>query len=675
MLDWTDHLVSREPGVSPRLDVGRPFADALARRLRGGRPSGAGIERPPDASLVGDGDVVVTKLRVAAMTGPHGYPASPRRSRMTSGSVNGESGTCHQCAGHVRPDDNFCPHCRGLLSTTPFPPDSAGTNGNGPTPPQDGTTRYLCAAAQMDQAFADGAIAEYLVEQVRAVPPSPGVDAGAVLREAVAARARRRIRDGVLLGLLVVLGFVSLTTLIVWLVVALLAVSIVGAATDWRRRLAGLAVVAGALPLAVYLLPNILELAYPDGYGYGSSGSGGWMLGNLLLLFVIFGVLFTDTLTVHWLVTERFRRGTFVPDHRGAMPPWERMVRGLGHQRFGDALNRVAAADAVGRVGTGDADVIVHRGARPFIGAGRDLTPQIVALPLDPDTDRKITPDPIDVIDLHQQVAAALDGLRSSSSLSPERRLEGLYQREQVLVPADRLVAHYSQEPWLLPDLGRAPLASLPLMTARQLASWPREWARYYRCFRIESWERELTTSCYFYAGTDQSMLYLEWTHCVLAPIQKRFRSIDYVAEPGSGPFATAVTAMLQLPATVVQRLRSVFHQFTPLPQRHGEIVPERYGAARSLRELAADTSVQTYFQAVDAIRYVKIIDTALFRAVGDFLQQRGYSVVEFQKFASATITNNTMNVSGGTHIGNTMGAGNVTGGGTTRTGPVGGSE
>ncbi|MGH3614700.1 MAG: hypothetical protein ACRDRK_19325 [Pseudonocardia sp.] len=93
------------------------------------------------------------------------------------------------------------------------------------------------------------------------------------------------------------------------------------------------------------------------------------------------------------------------------------------------------------------------------------------------------------------------------------------------------------------------------------------------------------------------------------------------------------------------------------------------------MRELAADTSVQTYFQAVDAIRYVKIVDTALFRAVGDFLQQCGYSVVEFQKVASATITNNTMNVSGGTHIGNTIGAGNVTGGGTTRTGPARGSE
>ncbi len=31
VLDWSDHLVSRDPGVRPKLDVGRPFADALTQ--------------------------------------------------------------------------------------------------------------------------------------------------------------------------------------------------------------------------------------------------------------------------------------------------------------------------------------------------------------------------------------------------------------------------------------------------------------------------------------------------------------------------------------------------------------------------------------------------------------------------------------------------------------------
>lgn len=55
----------------------------------------------------------------------------------------------------------------------------------------DEATRHLCAAAHVNSAFADGAVREFLSEPTRAVAPSPGIDSAAVLREAVAARARR----------------------------------------------------------------------------------------------------------------------------------------------------------------------------------------------------------------------------------------------------------------------------------------------------------------------------------------------------------------------------------------------------------------------------------------------------------------------------------------------------
>lgn len=559
----------------------------------------------------------------------------------------------------------------------PLTPGRSGNNGGGPTGPRDGTTRYLCAAAQLDQEFTDGAIGEYLVERVRAVPPSPGVDAAAVLREAVAARTRRRIRDGVLLGLLVLLAFVSPTTVIVWFVMALLGLSAVGAAQG-HRRVVGLIIIGVLLVAVVVLLPSllgvlsVLSLSYR--YGISTGISWGWLVVGTGLVIAILGVLLADAIAVHTLVTERFRRETFVADHRRAAPSWERWIRGLGHQKFAAALHRVAAADAAGHSVTGDADVVVHRGVSPFVGAGKAYRPQTLALPLDPADDGRV-PDRIRVADLHAHVASAMNGLRTTSSLSPERRLEHLDKSEQVLVPADRLVANRAYEPLLLPDLERPPLAHLPPATARQLAEWPREWARYYRCYRVESWERELTTSCYFYAGTDQNMLYLEWTHCVLPPIQHRFRSIDHTVEAGSGPVGAAFAELLMLPATVLRRFRSVVHRFVPIHQRYGEVVPDRYGAEHSLRELAADAEVQTYFQSVDRIRYVKIIDATLFRAVGDFLAQHGYSDVEFQKFASATITNNTVNVTGGTHVGGTVGAGTVTGGGNASTGAVRGAE
>src|SRR5439155_5742975 len=86
---------------------------------------------------------------------------------------------------------------------------------------RDDTTRYLCAAAHLSSDYADRAIREFLVEPTRPVPPSPGTDAAAVLNEAVAARARRILRDGALIVLAVPLLFIApRTPLIVWAVLS-----------------------------------------------------------------------------------------------------------------------------------------------------------------------------------------------------------------------------------------------------------------------------------------------------------------------------------------------------------------------------------------------------------------------------------------------------------------------
>jgi hypothetical protein len=78
-------------------------------------------------------------------------------------------------------------------------------------------------------------IAEYRVERVRAVPPSPGVDSAAVLRQAVAARGRR-LHDGALLRLLLVFAITSPGTVVLCLMVALVGVSITAVGVGSNRR-------------------------------------------------------------------------------------------------------------------------------------------------------------------------------------------------------------------------------------------------------------------------------------------------------------------------------------------------------------------------------------------------------------------------------------------------------
>ena len=69
---------------------------------------------------------------------------------------------------------------------------------------------------------------------------------------------------------------------------------------------------------------------------------------------------------------------------------------------------------------------------------------------------------------------------------------------------------------------------------------------------------------------------------------------------------------------------------------------------------MAQADRVQSYFQDVDVERYVRILDSTLFRAVGEYLQDRGYSVVEFMKLADPMVNN--YNLQGSTLVDSAVG-------------------
>ncbi len=281
------------------------------------------------------------------------------------------------------------------------PAVSQGQVGAGPA--LDGTTRYLCAAAHLDEEFCDAAVAEFLVEPVRAIPPSPGVDSAVVLREAVAAQTRRCIRDAVLLTLLLVLALVNFIGVISWVVTVAVAAGLLAAVAARDRNMAANAaqllgpgrnrrmtanaaqllaagaghnrpiwalvvVVTGVVFLAVF--PTTVAaglsqlLSSPGGSADQEVPTEGmwptWLISGLLLL-----VLLVDEFTVAKLKASSFRRDRFDPDAGRAPSEWERLVRSLGRNSFRTELQRVARSDESLRA-AGQADVVVYRGYNPF---------------------------------------------------------------------------------------------------------------------------------------------------------------------------------------------------------------------------------------------------------------------------------------------------------------------
>ncbi|MEV5298396.1 hypothetical protein [Amycolatopsis methanolica] len=395
----------------------------------------------------------------------------------------------------------------------------------------------------------------------------PGFDPARVLVEAIASRGRRKLRDGilaVLFGLFVWASGPSVV-LFTWLVLAVALVI----PSIWRRTFnvalkAAIVVVLGAFALAgllIYLIGAIDPQAtedftggyYGDYYGPADGDEEVWTYVSIALVVLMLAVLVTDRLVVRSLLVERFgyRARNRPPADPfttecpllGLCPP--RLVRQL--HRYRDAEQ--SPQDAV--------PLFVHRGYNPFVGARLHRESWSMALPLDRlPKDHKPDGTPFDELttpSLYERVRAAMAVLQESESLSPDRRLRELSIREAVFASSAELIDHVHQPESVvyLRGLDRAPERYLPPGEVAALRRQPREWARYYLCFQVETWDRDLVMSSYLHAAVDASTLYLEWTPCVLPPVRDRYRAVDKLPAGVAAPIGQALLRLLRLPVTI----------------------------------------------------------------------------------------------------------------------------
>jgi hypothetical protein len=537
----------------------------------------------------------------------------------------------------------------------------AATTGNDSPKSRDDTTRFLCGAAHRDEEFADSAIREYLVEATRSIPRSPGVNTGAVLREAVAARTRRKMRDGLLLVLAVVVLFAASGTLLVgWLVVA----SIVAVGTGTRLALPRpnkvvpnargpvvLGAIASVIALLFVLYKFMEELAASSEYcrpryeDCGEESSDAVLATLIIAIALVFAVLLADRVVTWLLVTKSFRRAGFRTS-QGAEELWrnEWKFRQLGHSNYAEALALHPIEDDAEPDAADEAQVIVYHGYRPFVGSGTMFEPWSMALPLKLTEDKGDAPLPgFTLVELYDRITSELVKTGRSPSLSPGHRLRGLKTGDRVVISSVELIDHIddAEARIVLPNKDHSPEAAVSRSVVDDLIARPMEWMRYFRAFQVETWDRDVVVSAYLTFGLDEEMLYVEWTPCVLHPIHAQHRQIDVLPEQSMRPFGEAVLDLLKFPASLPKRFASAVGWMNPIHQAEGTFVAERYGASNSLRELASRSQVDNYFQLTDVERYIKVLESRLLRTLGEFLESKGISVTEFMEQAMQVTSNN----------------------------------
>jgi hypothetical protein len=528
--------------------------------------------------------------------------------------------------------------------------------GRGTSAQRDDSTRYLCAAAHLDPRFADNAIREVLAEPLRAILPSPAIDTATVLREAVAARSRRLLRDWSLLVLLILFAISGLGLAIAWLAFGLalsaaisIWVTVVRTPTDTvsdpppntRSGTNVLRTVAsggnvkqqfGVLVATLAILVG-LPLALPS-LG-GVLGSTSFMPGpfSVLLLLLALIVVVLDKFALSYLLTRSFRRGSFVATPTVDTWPGERWVRTVGQESRERQLKRVAGADQTG-------NLVAYRGYRPFIGAGDHLEPVTMPIPLDPKRPDEDAPPselrPFTLAELYDHVTAGLMELRDWPSLAPSGRLAGLTESPQAVVPVAELLVNLADPASrsVLPSLDEPPSQTIDADLLAELIEHPLEWLRYYRRFQLETWSRDVTVSMFLHFGVGERMLYLEWIPCVLYPISDEYRIVDRMPIEPLGPLRDGLVEWLRLPSSLLGRTPGMFRRVRPLRTRPGQPLPAKYGSGNSLRELAASNGPSNYFQDADIARYLQLLTGRMIRTIGQFLEGRGIEVTQFMAHA-----------------------------------------
>ncbi|MCR6489258.1 hypothetical protein M8542_41230 [Amycolatopsis sp. OK19-0408] len=515
----------------------------------------------------------------------------------------------------------------------------------------DDTTRYLCAAAYLDPRYSTRAITEFLVEPTRPVPPSPGLDAGRVLTEAVRARARRKNYDVLLVALMaVVIGLSWDNPLLYgWIVLSVVLVlaragrNATGTERTFSPRTLALLAIA---VVAVWLLLTFGDEIFGSGSSYSSryaddvefdgspdgDGTARYVLGIVLAVIVLMVVTF-ERWSLWNLLTTRFRR--YAPP-----APDTGSLSGLFTEDFRAQLGRYRREDEL--TGTPGAPLVVYRGYKPFVGAGFRRDAWSMAVPLERVDDDGADRRELTTETLYEEIRRAIGELRESAALSPDRRLGGLTVTEAVFTPAAELVDHLG-EPEIaayLPDVAFPPHTRLADADVERIRREPKEWARYYLCFQVETWDRDLVLTTFLHVAVDDTTLYVEWTPFMLPPIRAEYRAVDKMRPESLRPFGQGLLAWLELPASLPGRIAHLVSWIRPPKREAGVLDPERYGAASTLRELASVNLFTDYFQLVDIERYEKIIGSRLLPSIGGLLRDAGFSTAKFDEQAAVVITN-----------------------------------
>jgi len=274
----------------------------------------------------------------------------------------------------------------------------------------------------------------------------------------------------------------------------------------------------------------------------------------------------------------------------------------------GDAarqLERVAAAAQYG-------NVTLYSAFPPFLGYGTIASNWSLAIDVTKPR-HDATPRAFSVLDLFDYLQRDVDTLD----------LPRLEMSERVFVNGHEI----DDDKRFLPDPRGGPVTSVPGDLVRKLIADPEEYARPYLTLSVTGWQGDIVITTLLRLVLTRTDLFVEAAHTIVPPLRRAYKLID---ELGPNPTGSEFFGMVgfSLRNTIPRLFGSVpalWHAMGSGGRREKKtrrvLETGDYGALISVREAAADTKWQRYFQKVDDTHYARVLELRILRSLTEYLK------------------------------------------------------
>ncbi|MDX6738464.1 hypothetical protein [Actinocorallia sp. A-T 12471] len=538
------------------------------------------------------------------------------------------------------------------------------------------TTRYLCAAAYLDDGFRDRVIAEYVEDEHRAVAPGGGYDLSAVVRHCLHARRLVLYRDLVLMALIVLALVIAPAGARPALGVLLWTGGLL-----WARGWTSAARVLTFL-FVLWLLYIMLSALAALVFGSFTMSAGWGVRLALGVGFQFFGFLVVVVECGHVVLVYRLMRHTLHP--LSAVP-----APASPNPRLDGALARLSAAQR--------GNVSLYS-SHPFLGSGTLRKEWAIVLELD----RKAPDAPdgapkVDAARLHARVWQRIGEMKhpdadDPASLAPHESVVGL-EGPQMHVVANGRLAQYTRPLGIdgqvvsghpLVDSAGLPYSRATHEAVEAILTHPQGALRCYQRISVDSRgqlvcardgavvsppeDQDVATTAFLHVAVEGRMLYAQFVATAHTPVAREFKIVDALPSVADRSLAWLAlrTRWQEIPKTAAlcwsRAFRTLLHMGVAALRadmaRPQHLTTYDYGYRICPRELAGSAGYDTYIQLLDTDKYIRLIERRVNEAILDYLSDEcGIDVSAYREQMTA-ITNNSVRITGSTITGSQINTG-----------------